>query len=452
MNSSLGGAQESAGFPVPTMAPTHAPSEDPVSCTHLFHAFFDRVLPLRCFAFIHKPSFLYALDHGTLLQDYEEPLLHIMCALGASNVDPGQALADKARDKVLGQLHNPSDLLLMTTVLLCEYAHRSGSFAMAFVLGGCMFRQLRLLGLDALSDNANHELIEPEAESHLRLAWACYIADVFTGSGVDKNSSWRDETPNLPLPCAEGDYLSQSSTRPLYLPYVLENPDIIRSLDAPALSVLLVHLRMRVLRLIRTPHPKSNLWDLSSPFMVILQQLEQFHDNLPEKYALTELNIYIRKDQHSLGSLFALHLLYHAAVCDLTRISLPGFSFPLAVAFWDAPPEFLLQCQKRSQFHAEEISRLVRQGKPHGRLAFDDPFAVDATFESTKIQIIASAIMPHTTESTVSTRNNVADNLQLLKFLGAGASEPSPYIRALLSLCMSFGFQEIAGEWQGPEA
>ena len=81
-----------------------------------------------------------------------------------------------------------------------------------------------------------------------------------------------------------------------------------------------------------------------------------FYTNLPPKYLLTELNMYAQKDQHILGAVVSLHLFYHAALCDLTRISLPGFNFPLAVAFQKVPVEFALQCQ---EVHTHENKRKI---------------------------------------------------------------------------------------------
>jgi hypothetical protein len=91
----------------------------------LINAYFDRVHPLRCLSFIHKPSFLQSLDNGSVTQDYSEPLLLIMCALGARHLyldsitpsppgvkivaqQPGAAWAEKARRDVLAEMHVPS--------------------------------------------------------------------------------------------------------------------------------------------------------------------------------------------------------------------------------------------------------------------------------------------------------------------------------------------------------
>lgn len=44
--------------------------------------YFANVHPLRCFAFVHKPSFMRQLDKG-LASDDESALLHVICAHGA---------------------------------------------------------------------------------------------------------------------------------------------------------------------------------------------------------------------------------------------------------------------------------------------------------------------------------------------------------------------------------
>jgi hypothetical protein len=44
--------------------------------------YFANIHPIRCFAFVHKPSFMRQLDNG-FNSDDESALLHIICAHGA---------------------------------------------------------------------------------------------------------------------------------------------------------------------------------------------------------------------------------------------------------------------------------------------------------------------------------------------------------------------------------
>lgn len=131
---------------------------------------------------------------------------------------------------------------------MCEYASRTNRHAIAFVLVGCLFRQVRLLALDTPDNGTESAPVSPKHEIENRIVWACYTLDVLLASGVDKNSSWRDDRPTIALPFADADFLSQTTARPPSLMYVLDNPRAVRELDLPALNVILIHLRSQVLR------------------------------------------------------------------------------------------------------------------------------------------------------------------------------------------------------------
>lgn len=47
--------------------------------------YFSNIHPIRCFAFVHKPSFMRQLDSG-FNSDDDSALLHIICAHGAKYV------------------------------------------------------------------------------------------------------------------------------------------------------------------------------------------------------------------------------------------------------------------------------------------------------------------------------------------------------------------------------
>lgn len=53
------------------------------SLRKLIDLFFSRVHQLRCTGFIHPPSFMHSFDRGTLVEDYGEALIYIICAFGA---------------------------------------------------------------------------------------------------------------------------------------------------------------------------------------------------------------------------------------------------------------------------------------------------------------------------------------------------------------------------------
>ena len=176
--------------------------------------------------------------------------------------------------------------------------------------------------------------------------------------------------------------------------------------------------------------PPANipLWDPSSVFMTTLRKLELFQSYIPEKFRLTDLNIYIHKEQHITGAVFFLHALCHAAMFDLTRISMPGFAFPLAAGFRNSPIEFQLDCQRRCRFHASEASNIFSQAFIHDTTVFDQPFIADVALESAKIQIIYSATVDNSVQLVETTKHNLRTNLRFLQFMHAGKEGRSPHV------------------------
>ncbi|OIW27650.1 hypothetical protein CONLIGDRAFT_441613 [Coniochaeta ligniaria NRRL 30616] len=451
--------------------------ESPVLRSHLVRTYFDRIHPLRCLAIIHKPSFLQSLDRASVIQDFGRPLLYIICALSArllyndalrlgsavqhpGSLIPGKGWAEEARKEVLSEIHAPTTKHLMTMVLLCEYGLRTDQNTLVFVLSACLFRSLRLLGLDTPQredEKTATEILEQETER--RIVWASYHIDVLISTGVDRNSMWRDEIPPIPLPCLNQDFLSLTTSARHFLATFesAESMTLLGQLDLPSLVTVLIRLRYSVLRLIRTAPPANvHLWDTSSMFLTTMGKLELIYSHIPERFRLTDLNTYIHKDQNITGAVFFLHALCHAAMFDLTRISIPGFTFPLASGFRNAPAEFQLDCQRRCRFHASEASKIISQAFEHDTTIFDQPFIADLALESAKIQILYSATVDNGVQSVDMTKHNLRTNLRLLKFLHTGRSGQSPHIRALLPLCSTFGLRDFANEWreveQSPDA
>ncbi|KAL7810209.1 hypothetical protein V8C44DRAFT_332577 [Trichoderma aethiopicum] len=429
--------------------------------------FFDRVSTLRCLGFIHKPTFYQALDRGTLNEDFGEAVIYIVAALSArmyllddtaefnaSCGIPGAAWADRARDVAMREIANPSISTMMAMVLICEHSVAMDRHALAFVVFGCCLRIMRLLSLDSpkkVSDAPGLAQMT-RLETERRLLWSCYLLDSFLGGGVDGNLFWKDDFPCVPLPCSDASFIAQE-------PYISD-------LNAPRLStfemfpdrsylnlrshtIYLVQLRTRVLRLIRNNCQEANIWDSGSAFLDVIQRLEIWYASLPEQLVLSDLNAYVHKELSIVGAVFMLHFLYHSIACDLLRVSLPGYVFPLSAAFHSAPLEFRRQCQERCRFHADEISRLVRVGFGYGIRVFDDLHSVMATFESTKIQIIHTATA---TSNAIDVRErasyNIRLNMRALDILHLQKDKPNPYHKALIPLLEKFDFNNVVSEWQ----
>lgn len=183
--------------------------------------------------------------------------------------------------------------------------------------------------------------------------------------------------------------------------------------------------------LIRT-HPdqlNTAIWNPSSTFLLILNRLDAIYHNLPSRYRLEDLHASDMTCPTSLGGLFFLHFLIHAVAFDLTRISLPGFNFPLAITFQSAAPGFLSQCQHQCRFHALRATSLVRQGLSYGRVPFDDIFTADAALEAAKIQIIYASTVDQSTEIIQETRFNIDITLKFFQTYNLGRNGASQYVR-----------------------
>ncbi|KAK9422394.1 putative Sulfatase N-terminal domain-containing protein [Seiridium unicorne] len=95
----------------------------------LVEEFFARMHHLRCFGFIHKPSYLQQLDEQPRKIQQGNTLLHAICALGAKFY----ALKSAEHIKL------PEDFALRAIILLHEHDLRVGDYASAFMLTGLAF-------------------------------------------------------------------------------------------------------------------------------------------------------------------------------------------------------------------------------------------------------------------------------------------------------------------------
>jgi hypothetical protein len=269
-----------------------------------------------------------------------------------------------------------------------------------------------------------------------RLVWACYFVDLFTATGVEKNACWQGE-PTLPLPILDRTHITQF-VQPRHTLKSIDAGGVqaaLEDLDLSGILVLVVRLRRSGLRLIRT-HVQdldTPIWDPASPFLQNIQSLDQICHNLPRRYQLDDANIPILMEQRILGGVFLLHFLMHAVASDLTRISLPGFNFPLAPIFNSATSEFRSQCQERCRHHARQTTDLVRQGMSIGRGAFDDIYTADAALEAAKIQIIYAATVDQSPDVIQETRDNLTHVLHFYELFHKGKGGTSQYVSGSLS-------------------
>lgn len=221
-------------------------------------------------------------------------------------------------------------------VLVCDYDANIGENAAAYILLGCCYRIIRVLDLDSprISSKSDDSTEMFEEESRKRLVWACFIIDTRVGNGVDCNLSWRDRYPRITLPLPDYIFMSRMSITDTSQSVTLESmrdPELSSKAGLQAHVIYFHHLRSEVLRLIRQNLRPEEVCRPGSAFVALMDQIESWYRNLPQQLLLTDLNHYIQKEENTLGVIYSLHLGYHAATFDLSRVSLPGFSFPLAL-------------------------------------------------------------------------------------------------------------------------
>ncbi|KAL1878122.1 hypothetical protein VTK73DRAFT_8002 [Phialemonium thermophilum] len=444
---------------------------------HVVDSYFAHIHPLRALGFIHKPSFMRALDRNTLVAEFGLGLVYVVCALGASCLPPsraasrpcpsprssqagpipGKAWGARARAIVQAECCSPAIQTLMAMVLYCEYGIRIGDHAFVFMLTGCCTRMSRLFRIDSENDSlATRTAPTPteatRRESIRRLLWSCYILDSIIGSGVEGNLSWIHRGPDIPLPCPESDFSGQTASDPVGLgmegsPHELS----VAGIDIRGHVARIVFLRTQVLHCIRTSNPADGPepWDESSRYMQLLSWIATWYRGLPQNLTLQELNIYIHREQETLGAFFFLHIAYHSCLFDLCRICLAGYSFPLAAAMRQAPPEFLAEQQQQCFHHAESASRILQTALDAGCSGLDDSFAPTCAFESTKIQVVYFTTLGHGERALYErVRANININLRVLVHTHPYADTPNVYLAAICPFLVHFGFSDIASQWE----
>ncbi|RGP75822.1 nitrate assimilation regulatory nira [Fusarium longipes] len=382
--------------------------------------YFANIHPLRCFAFVHRPSFTRQLDKG-FESDDEKALLHIICAQGAKfyalsvNVEDhdakagliraaGNKWAQQAELLVLTNFGKISVQRLMTCILLYDFHFRLGEYTQALMLSGLAVRMAHALQLnvefspDILCAEAN-ESSPPavEKESRRRLMWACYILDAWTGSGVDQLTLLREADIKIQLPCNERHVLQ-------FLPPAIVPRRPAANMGIMAYYIRIVTLWKRVVRYVKHLNTSPPPWLPESDFAALDADLRSWGRHLPEFISYSTDTIYARLESDQLGSLVLLHCTYHHNLLDLYRISMPEL-FKLIKPFYFPPnqEEFLQSLQADCFYHAQQIAKILAEAVRHGARYLADSLpdaetivvdAINAVESNSKILRTMSALFP----------------------------------------------------------
>ncbi|KAL4987771.1 fungal-specific transcription factor domain-containing protein [Aspergillus falconensis] len=412
--------------------------------------YFAHIHPIRCLAFLHRPSFLRRVDEELLPESSPSALLHVVCALGAQfyalecsttsqklspkfTLRSGHRWAEKAYSMVLKDLDKISVDNLMASQLLYDYALRVGNFAQAFMLGGITARMAQALQIN-LEYSTDVLCIEPglsisAREARRRLMWSCFVTDALLGSGVDQLMLVDERDIKIQLPCSERRFVQEAPcvTRTLdggvlgfLQPDTIPvNPD--ENMGIMAYFVKHIQIRKQVLRYIKHLDTAISPWLPNSEFAILDKACREWYDSLPEILQFTTSTIYARKASSQLGALVLLHCSHYQTLCDLYRLGAPAlFKLRSAIEFPPEQSKFLQKMREDLYRAAKTLATIIGEAERHGPQFLSDTWLPTITYDSSRIMLyyLTQLIDPreqNSKELVVQTIPYLQSNIRALK-------------------------------------
>ncbi|CAL5866680.1 uncharacterized protein PFLUO_LOCUS890 [Penicillium psychrofluorescens] len=207
-----------------------------------------------------------------------------------------------------------------------------------------------------------------------------------------------------------------------------------------AYIVHVVYFRKQVLRLIRRSDP-----GVLSDFAQLIAQLEKCGESFPRHLHLNEINAYVNEENNQLSSFYSLHLLYNQCFCDLYRVTLPGYRFPLSAILTEQRPDSVRALQSQCAYYAQRITAILQNALSRGTKGFGDPICAICAYESSKIQIVYARTCAKEDKTAVT--QNLGINLTALEIITGWDKKRVVLVSSLAKLLQDFGFSDLANEW-----
>ncbi|KAG6122890.1 hypothetical protein E4U14_003764 [Claviceps sp. LM454 group G7] len=419
--------------------------------------YFANVHPLRCFAFVHKPSFMRQLDNG-LSSDDESALLHIICAHGAKFLllteaqedhgvppllqDAGNEWAKRAEYLMLANFGKISVQRLMTAILLHDFHFRLGEYGQALMISGLAVRMAHALKINTEYDPdilcTQADTAAPSVasrESRRRLMWACYVLDAWAGSGVDQLTLLRENDIKIQLPCNERNFGLRipSVTETLGIGHVLQflPPAIVPRRPAANMGIMAYYIRVvalwkRIVRYVSHLHAASPPpWNPDSLFAALEADLRLWRQELPDFVDYTAETIYARLDSNQLGALVLMHCTYHHNYLELYKLTMPDlFKLPKPLAFPSEHQDFLQTAQANCYYHARQIAEILDEAVEHGSRLLSDSLLPFFVYDSSRLMLyyVARLLDPNRPDAEAKMRDAVkavGSNSRVLRMMSA---------------------------------
>ncbi|EXV01789.1 Zn(2)-Cys(6) zinc finger domain protein [Metarhizium robertsii] len=390
----------------------------------LLDIYLSQVHTVRCFGFLHIPTFMARFQDDDAFNDDRSGLIYILCALAApfyyaravvasSDQGPlpitqfhhaGRGWAASAMQCVCTSFGNLGVECLMVAVLLHEHFLRVGDHAKAFLMSGMVARHVQILQLNVEHDAdilCEQEESIPWAvkESRRRLFWACYLQDAFIECGIDQLKFISTDDVQIQLPSLEDNFirnkpcLTEMLRQGTILPFVQgsdvlnRKPQATDDLDLRALYIRAMAIRSRVLKYVKhlgddIPWNTSQESGSASHFQRLGQELVALESSIPDAMRMAPENTYLYKSSGRLNLYFSLHILLAQTFNDLYRVGVAGLVYPVSATKWirdNAPGDFLRRCHQMCATKAAYIATLLDDlYKCHKESMVDMPFAMHA--------------------------------------------------------------------------
>ncbi|KAG5992193.1 hypothetical protein E4U43_003829, partial [Claviceps pusilla] len=419
--------------------------------------YFTNLHPLRCFAFVHKPSFMRQLDKG-LSSDDESALLHIICAHGAKFLvltaglgdssaplslwkNAGNQWAKRAEYLMLANFGRISVQRLMTAILLHDFHFRLGEYGQALMISGLAVRMAQALKINT-EYNADILCTQGDAaapsvasrESRRRLMWACYVLDAWAGSGVDQLTLLRENDIKIQLPSNERNFGLRipTVTETLGVGHVLQflPPAVVPRRPAANMGIMAYYIRVvalwkRIVRYVNHLHAGPPPWQPDSAFAALDADMHLWRRELPDFVDYTTETIYARLDSNQLGALVLIHCTYHHNYLELYKLTMPDlFKLPKPFVF---PPEhqgFLQRAQANCYYHAHQIADILAEAAEHGSRILSDSLLPFFVYDSSRVMLyyVARLLDPSRPDAEAKMRDGVKaveSNNRVLRMMSA---------------------------------
>ncbi|KAH7308164.1 fungal-specific transcription factor domain-containing protein [Stachybotrys elegans] len=409
----------------------------------LVDQYFINVHPVRCFAFVHKPSFMRQMDKGFTTDD-ENMLLHVICAHGAKfyalslnqfDQTPSTAFlravgnqwAQKAENLLLNGFGQISLQRLMTAVLLHDFHFRMGEFNQALMLSGFTVRMAHALKINTEYSPDLMCTDSPEAgpsivarESRRRVMWACYVLDAWSSNGNDQLTLLREHDIKIQLPCNERNFGLRiaSVTETLGVGHVLQflSPAIVPRRPAANMGIMAYYIRIvslwkKIVRYVNRPETSQPPWVPESDFAALDSDLRLWRRELPDFVEYSADTIYARLDSNQLGALVIIHCTYHHNYLELYKISMPDlFKLRKPFIFPSEYMEFLLSMQAECYHHAHKIASILAEASQHGSRLLSDGLLPFFAYDSSRVILyyIARILDPNSSGAQKKIEDSIA--------------------------------------------